>query len=179
VFRGFAIASLLGTVIFALMTTSSAHATAKFAVSSQAPCHNTAVVLHGTQPPTISCADGQSSVKTKSVVGKIQPNAIHTGDCSGASLWLYWDASFSGDRLCVRGAGQLDLQTVTNNNQCFLGVCLNWFDEVSSYFSGCSTGKLSETNTSVYQTFSAYESVSYVGNAFNDSFRYVALDSNC
>lgn len=143
-------------------------------------CRNVSVVLHGNQPPTVSCASDSAPTSknvSKPQSGVILPPAIgQDSGCGTKSLWLYSDANFGGDRICFIGAGQVDLG---NLGDCKWWGCIAWSALVSSYWSGCSGGKLLKPGQTEWITFGSYSSDNYVGDIFNDQIRYVNLFSNC
>lgn len=148
-----------------------ASTSAKVTPSRTMPCSGvTFVVLHGSQPPTVSCISSTTSRGTKP---GITPDGLGTSPCNDTALWLYANANFQDPELCLIGAGQANLSDFSIN------WLQTWADVVSSYWAGCSAGQLSNAYGDEWIDFDPYERNNYVGDWFNDKAQYVTLYSNC
>jgi hypothetical protein len=159
-------------------------------------CHITEVDLHGTLPPTTKCLNNSAtSAPQPSSLSTTAPaySSIHvTKGCSLFNFpclpcdendnWIYSDASLQGAELCIRGAGQIDLRYFFACLDPHEDWCLNmesWAYIISSFWAGCSSGKMLKDGLGEWFPFGAFDRVTYVGNYWNDQIRYVEQDSGC
>ena len=118
-----------------LLLTASAALGAHAAVASHKPaashaCRTTQVTLHGNAAPTVSCLDGQPTVRTRSTGGSSPLASLAWSDyCYDDALALYSNSGGGGFELCISGSGVLNL------NQSYNGVY--WNDIASSFWTGC------------------------------------------
>jgi hypothetical protein len=104
------LAALLLVLTGAALGTHAALASYKPAASRV--CRTMQVTLHGNAAPSLSCLDGQRTVRTRSTGGSgpLAHLAFATS-CSAAALVLYWNTLNYGSNtvLCINGSGLLNL----------------------------------------------------------------------
>lgn len=162
---------------FALTTPSAFAATTatsrSVARSANAPCHTLEVHLHGTQPATTNCLDGQTTSRTSGVTPQISEPLF----CKFSSeLDLYWDADQSGYHMCLIGSGTANLKDYYTYD------AGSWDNKASSYYTGCSSvtfyTNVDRTGHSIPEP--AYHKGNFTpGPVSNDTLSSVYLSSNC
>jgi hypothetical protein len=159
--------SLLLLAGMTLFQPQAAHA----AMTKPAPqCVVQRVVLHGTQPPTVTCLQ----TATAPLAARVTPDRS-TG-CIG-DLILYQDANYGGSVLCLSGRGLYNLNNFPIN--CFLVFCNGtWNDQLSSFSTGQQRGHFAWdiNNQGAWYGFSPGQNVSYIGNTWNDQASSVEID---
>lgn len=178
-FAGISLLFLAAFVRSAQASAASPVATSSRMVATQ-PCHTLYVRLNGSQPTVNRCLDGETPVDG-STLG-IGPDTYLDSGCNASALWIYADSNLSGDRICFRGSGSVNMGDYTYNCSGFL--CYSWNDVASSYYSGCSGGTFYvDANTSgTSQPFGSYISHNFDGQSGrlpNDTLSSLRLNSNC
>lgn len=137
--------------------------------TAMTPCQSLVVQLHGIQPATTTCLDG----RTGPDIGVDNPCHF------GADLEIWWNANEGDPEICFRGAGSTNM---TNYCAQFGSNCVNWNDQASSYYTGCSPAtfyvNIDDGGSNV--TEPAYHAGNFTPGAVpNDSLSSVKLSSNC
>lgn len=92
-------------------------------------CHHTVVVLHGGNPPSISCAD--------QTAGTVSPDTGQVDCSSSIALHVFGGQSGSGDSICFTQYGYTDLTAIPFGNCCFQ----NWGNRIRSYTANSQAGR--------------------------------------
>jgi hypothetical protein len=163
------------TLLLALTTsvTTNVHAATVSTPSSSTDLKACAVIdvqLHGSQDPTMTCAQ-----KQKVVNGKITPAGIVQGGCNAGTLQLFGDANYSGgpldsgNILCFSGYGSTNMTSYPYSYP-FQSVPESWNDELSSFKTGNACVAFYWNTNDGGSSFSEgpYVNVSYIGDTWND-----------
>ncbi len=146
------------------------------ATATSSPCQSLLVHLNGTQPATATCL-------VKSGTGQVNP-AISERSCTASNVkavWIYESINKGGACIGFIGSGWTNM---SNWEWCDpSGIfCINWNDEASSFYTGCSpvyffvdaNGKGRQAHASAY-VFSNFP----YGGVGNDQLSSIHITTNC